>query len=373
MGPIFSPLAEALDLGASGYSPWIVESAVRLGSAGAFAPAASLLHHFTGVTMSPSTLRRLTHDAGTTMHQLELACGEASRAADPDPATDPDVPLQLSVDGSMIALVDEGWREVKLMAIGERVAGGTLAALTYAATLGTADAFGDEALGEVVRRGLPQAHDVVTVNDGADWIQGFIDLHCPQAHRILDFAHAAGSLAVAAQATYGEESGAAQDWFAAQRQTLRTGDPETVLEALQALPAGEARDRAWHYLSARRSQIAYRDFVARGWPIGSGCVESAHKGVVQARLKQRGMRWSRAGAEEMLALRIVQANARWDGPWAQVGAHQRAAQRARTTTRRAVRHPSPPKPKLVQDGKPTADHPWRRFRLPGSPRSPHTI
>lgn len=373
MGPSFPPLAEALDLGASSYSPWIVESAVRLGSTGAFAPAASLLHHFTGVTMSPSTLRRLTHDAGATMRQMELAVADASHLDAPDTASAPEVPLQISVDGSMVALVDEGWREVKLMAIGERAAGDTLSALTYAATLGSAETFGDEALGEVVRRGLPQASDVVSVNDGAEWIQGFIDLHCPQAQRILDFAHAAGYLGMAANDAYGEGSAEAQDWFATQRHTLRTGDPEVVLIALGALPGSAARDCAWQYLTTRRSQIAYRDFVARGWPIGSGCVESAHKGIVQARLKQRGMRWSRAGAEGMLTLRAVQANARWDAQWAQVGAHQREGGRARTARRRAERHQSPPRPKLVQNGKPTADHPWRRPLLTRSPRLDHRI
>ena len=59
-GAELSPLAEALDLGSSGYSPWIVAGAVRLGTMGPFGPAAALLHWFTGVRMSPATLRRLT-------------------------------------------------------------------------------------------------------------------------------------------------------------------------------------------------------------------------------------------------------------------------------------------------------------------------
>ena len=38
-----------------------------------------------------------------------------------------------------------------------------------------------------------------------------------------------------------------------------------------------------------------------GWPIGSGSVESANKGVVQARLKGAGMRWERSHVNPMLA------------------------------------------------------------------------
>lgn len=154
---------------------------------------------------------------------------------------------------------------------------------------------------------------------------------------------------------------------------MRHGDPDAVVAALRALSAGQARDEAVSYLTTRRSQIAYRDFVARGWPIGSGCVESAHKGVVQQRLKLRGMRWARAVAAGMLALRVVDANDRWDATWAKVGPHQRTAQRARTAARRVARRPRPPQPKLVQNGKPTANHCWRHFRLKGSPQFPHTM
>lgn len=398
MGPSFSPLAEALDLGPSGYSPWLVDGAARLGAHDAFAPAAALLAHFTGVTMSAATLRRQTVATGTTMRQLELdGVAAAWTGADrPDPPA-PE-PLQVSIDGSMVHLRDEGWREVKVAAIGERRPDAPLTALSYTATLGDAATFGHEALGELTRRGVPAATDVVAVNDGASWIQEVLDLHCPQAGRVLDFAHAAGYLAPAAQAAFGEGTDAALAWFGTQRHELRHGDPDRVLAALGELPMSAERTTAQAYLTARRTQIAYQDFVARGWPIGSGCVESAHKGIVQARLKGRGMRWSRPVAAGMLALRVVTANDRWDAMRAQVGSHQRAAQQARTAARCAHRlaarqppaapavpaptpapsasSPPPPAPaqrKLVQDGKPTAEHIWRQFQLPGSRRFDHKI
>ncbi len=335
--------------------------------AGPFAPAAQLLHWFTGVTMSPATLRRLTIAAGTTVRQLEADVTATVRDTGRVATVVADVPLQLSIDGSMVALVDEGWREVKVAAIGRRAGTRPLTGLTYAATLGSARVFEDEALGELARRGIPQATDVVTVNDGAEWIQGFVDLHCPQAHRVLDFAHAAGYLAEAATATFGEGAAAANAWFQSQRRELRDGDPDTVLAALGALPEGDARDTAIGYLTARRAQIAYREFRAWGWPIGSGCVESGHKGLVQSRLKGRGMRWRRHTAEGLIALRVVDANARWAATWTQLGARQRADHRARTAARRAARRARPPRPPLMEHGTPTADHPWRRFRLKGSP------
>lgn len=367
MGPSFSPLAEALDLGPSPYSPWLGESAVRLGGETTFRAAARLLAHFTGVTMSAATVRRLTEAAGTTLRQRELAFTATVRETGTVPAPPPDVPLQLSIDGCLVHLRDEGWREVKVLAVGERAADTGLTALSYAATLGRAAQFGDEALGELGRRGVPQATDLVTVNDGAVWIQELLDLHCPQAHRVLDFAHAAEYLATAAKATWPDET-TAMAWFTTQRHELLTGDPDQVLAALGELPEGEARDTALGYLTSRRSQIAYRDFTARGWPIGSGCVESAHQHVVQDRLKGRGTRWSRPGADALLAVRVVAANERWDETWGQVGPAQRAAARGRTAQRRQVRTAPSPRPKQVVAGKPVASHGWRRFRLPGSPR-----
>ena len=337
---------------------------MRLGAAQPFGPAADLLHHFTGVALSASTVQRLTVAAGATLQQLEQEETAALPVGGGPPATEP---LQLSLDGSMVPLTD-GWREVKLLAIGERQPDGALTTLSYAATLGTAETFGTEAEGELVRRGVPGGADVVTVNDGAEWIQGFLDLHCPRAPRVLDFAHAAGYLGTAATEAYGEETEAAARWFTTQRHTLRHGDPEAVLTALDALPMGEERDRARRYLAARRSQISYRDFTEQGWPIGSGCVESAHKGIVQTRLKGRGMRWTQPVASAVLAVRVVEANERWGDRWSQVMAQQRAAQQATTAARRQARRP--PKRKLVQDGKPTPDHVWRGFRLRGSPRFP---
>lgn len=55
----------------------------------------------------------------------------------------------------------------------------------------------------------------------------------------------------------------------------------------------------------------YAAFHQAGYPIGSGTIESAFKTVVQARMKQSGMRWSRHGAQSMLALRCLLLSERW--------------------------------------------------------------
>lgn len=127
----------------------------RLGGAGPFRAAACLLTHFTGVAMSAATVRRITQATGATMRQLELVFTDTVRATGTVPAPPPEVPLQVSIDGRLVHLRAEGWREVKVLAIGARGPRDGLTALTYAATLGDVVTFGAEALGELGRRTPP--------------------------------------------------------------------------------------------------------------------------------------------------------------------------------------------------------------------------
>jgi len=66
-----------------------------------------------------------------------------------------------------------------------------------------------------------------------------------------------------------------------------------------------------NYLEKRREMINYNEFQSLGYPIGSGCVESANKLVVESRLKQAGRRWARQNIDPMLGLRNIACNDRW--------------------------------------------------------------
>ena len=71
-----------------------------------------------------------------------------------------------------------------------------------------------------------------------------------------------------------------------------------------------------HYIFHHRQRMHYQHYRQAGYPLGSGSVESACKVVVQQRMKQAGMRWSREGAQAMLALRSILLSERWDTVWA---------------------------------------------------------
>ena len=75
--------------------------------------------------------------------------------------------------------------------------------------------------------------------------------------------------------------------------------------------------RACHrYLSNRTNQLDYKGAIEKGLPIGSGEIESAHRYVIQKRLKLPGAWWIAANVESMLALRVVRANDDWGKYWA---------------------------------------------------------
>ena len=57
--------------------------------------------------------------------------------------------------------------------------------------------------------------------------------------------------------------------------------------------------------------MRYDVYLRQGYGIGSGTVESAHKQVVHARMRQAGMRLSEAGARRLLALRLLLLNGDW--------------------------------------------------------------
>jgi hypothetical protein len=235
---------------------------------------------------------------------------------------------------------------------------------------------------------------VAGVCDGADWCQGFLDLHRPDAVRILDFPHAVGYLAAAARARFGAETPAARTWLAEQAHELKHGDPVLVLGAIEGLPvaaapdpvaAAAARDVAAEYLGTRLDQIRYARFRAAGYPIGSGAGESANKAVVEGRLKGAGMHWAPDHVDPMVALRTVEYADRWAAVWPRLGpavrAHARRAPRVAPSIPAPI--PQPPLPaavatpaasppashavpattpthrKLVVNGKPTARHPWK--------------
>jgi len=64
-------------------------------------------------------------------------------------------------------------------------------------------------------------------------------------------------------------------------------------------------------------QLNYQEAIKRDLPIGPGEIESAHRYIVQQRMKRPGAWWRAHNADYMLALRLNRANRQWDSYWQQ--------------------------------------------------------
>lgn len=62
-------------------------------------------------------------------------------------------------------------------------------------------------------------------------------------------------------------------------------------------------------------KLDYKSAIDQGLPIGLGEIESAHRYVIQKRLKVAGGAWLIKQAGNMLALRLCRANRKWDYYW----------------------------------------------------------
>ena len=267
---------------------------------------------------------------------------------------------QLSLDGAMVPLVGGAWAEVKTLALGEveqtTAADGRVriraTALSYFSRMTDAETFRDLARGELYRRGTAAATVVCAVQDGAEWQQRFVDHHRPDAVRILDFPHALEHLGTVGRAVFGSGTAAFSDWLGIQAHTFKHGDPDQVLAAERTLDLTTAVDpeaarhqaEALAYFEKRRAQIAYADFRAAGYPIGSGAVESANKLVVKARLKGSGKHWDRASVSPMVCLRDLLCSDRWITEWPATWRAHLAAARRRPRPAADARPDAPPTP-----------------------------
>jgi hypothetical protein len=353
VGRGFSPLDEELELLPGSLTPTLVEGLTRLGAWMPFEQAAKLLGDFWRVPVSESTARRQTEALGAAYAAVQTAEVERLEREQPAAPAGPAV-QQLSVDGAFVPLVGGQWGEVKLLTLG------TVGAavweedewrvhahdLSYFGRMTDHQTFERLALGEVHRRGTERAGRVVAVMDGAEWQQGFVDLHRADATRILDFPHAAEYVAKIGQAVLGANSA---EWLPRQLHDLKHGQEAAVLREL-----GHLRDRAVQagsdgevlmeletrlaYLEKRRDQVRYGEFRAAGLPIGSGAVESGNKLVTEARLKGAGMHWAPAHVNPLVALRTAVCADRWAECWAASSAGLRAQAQARTRNRRAERN-----------------------------------
>jgi hypothetical protein len=367
VGSDFFPLDEELELLPGSLTPHAHECLVRLGTwIPSFKQASQELANTLQVNVSEAMSRRRTEAAGAAYEAVQRQEVERIEQKLPAPPQGADK-IQVSADGTMVPLVGGEWTEVKTVAIGE--IGKTIGKdgkevvqtenISYFSRKIEAQQFNRLALGEMHRRGVEQAQQVAAPADGAEWIQSFVDFHCPQAIRILDFPHAAERVSEIGQAVFGSDEAPSHSWLEHQLHQLKYEGPTELLKELRRLqtqhPTLEILADNLAYLEKRKAHMQYPTFQAQGLPIGSGVVESGHKVVVHPRLKGAGMHWSPDNVNPMVALRTLVCNDRWHEQWPKIAAQlrqevtqrRRALREKRCAQKAILAHSSAPSPPPV--------------------------
>ena len=238
------------------------------------------------------------------------------------------------------AEIDDGWRECKVGVVASMLPGTvskdgscvppTALVQSYLATMDGIELFGQKLRAESERRGLKGAREVVLVSDAGHGLPEMWAREFPKTEWVVDFYHVASRLAECAGevAIPGKATAAVREKW---KGMLYDGKVSGLLrslrfharrhvdrpEELSALAEGSPGRILWthvFYIEKYRDHMDYPDYRKRGWPIGSGSVESFAKRIGN-RMKAASKRWTRDGAESIATL--IAERASGDGRWNQ--------------------------------------------------------
>lgn len=288
------------------------------GQSDSYLESHEILSHYLGISVSVTQIQRVTNIYGALLEQKREEEGVIE-----SPELNKKEVVYVEADGSMIFTREQGWKEVKvgrifkesdcLEAGGER---GWIRHSEYDAYLGDSKRFIDrfeqklEPYSRLGRR-------LIFISDGALWIKNWIADCFPQAIQILDWYHAIAHLSNFAQEHF-KDNLEREQWIKQQESLLHDSKVEQVIENIEQLPCfkkniRKIRQNLLQYYEANKSRMDYKAYRSMGAGIiGSGAIEAAHRNVVQKRLKQSGQRWSKRGAQHVLALRCTNLSGRWN-------------------------------------------------------------
>jgi hypothetical protein len=267
--------------------------------------------------ISENLLRRVTERVG-----------DACTGADPSqlqvalqpPAAEPTQLLSVFGDGSMLPTRGpEPWREAKVGVVFRDenhvsyrdAPRGQVSQARYVAVVGNPEEFAKEMTALLEVEQADMALRVAWVADGAPWIWNVAHEICPKASQILDVRHAEEKGMTCGKALLGDNSPLLPLWQTRMEQLLLTSNVNaTVSELMEcAATAGPKGRKAVNdlirYYRTNENRMAYRRFLDEGLPIGSGCGESAHRHVLQTRMKKSGQHWDPMRADHMARLRAA--------------------------------------------------------------------
>jgi hypothetical protein len=201
------------------------------------------------------------------------------------------------VDGSML-FTDEGWQECKVGRVfkADLKADSSPLAWRMGQSEYVAHKGDHRVFSQAFERLLPPQSlcEQVFVTDGAVWIGNWLNESYPKARQILDLFHVLEKLALAGDGK----------WLERQKARLLAGRHKSVYRAV-AQGDYQQKQKLMAYLKNNAYRMEYKKYREKGMMISSGPIESAHRTLLQVRMKRSGQRWSEQGCGRMVKLRVA--------------------------------------------------------------------
>lgn len=274
-----------------------------------FSDAEEVINNLTGATLNAKQIERVCHQYGQWIEDADnqAIINEPYKEYAPEKTNDLHY---VSVDGAMYLTREESWKESKLGRIYQpkdivqvSPKRTELTHSTYVTHLGDHKEFIPK-----MDYHLENLNNLVFIADGARWIWKWVEKNYPESIQIVDYYHAKEHLCEFAKLYYKNEEQRNQ-WIDRLSETMSTQGITPIIEALEKLPEQQKtkakRNTLINYYQRNKNRMQYHKYLKKGLLIGSGAIESAHKDVMQQRLKLSGQRWTIEGFQQMAQLRVV--------------------------------------------------------------------
>ncbi|MBM4346398.1 MAG: hypothetical protein FJ100_23730 [Deltaproteobacteria bacterium] len=331
------PVAEALGLKGKARTPAVERALCDFGSEESFGKASKRFEDHYGFEVGRTSVLRIVHEHAAEAQSFvakKLAAAEAE--FDKPLAERPGVPTLFGgVDGHMLRTgtlhpTNDGrqsevrklpkrtretkWRDVRVGVVrpDDQVNP------TYVAAMDSYPVVIKQLFGAACSRGLSDASAFVCTADGGNGLRDEVQAQFARCKFILDKMHVVEHLGKAADAI-GKGEADKRPWIAQHMRTISAGKVTAVIADLRKHKGKGQEDvrQPANYLDKFKTCVAYDAYAAKGWPIGSGQTESAHRTVSQERMKLPGAWWLPESINPMMALRVLRENNWWPDYWAQ--------------------------------------------------------
>jgi hypothetical protein len=173
---------------------------------------------------------------------------------------------------------------------------------------------------ELQQRDPQENRTVIAVMDGENKLRDLQELKIKRAIGILDIWHVTEYLWELAYCFYRDGSDEAEAFVETYLRKLLEGKVNRVIGGIRQMatkrdlpqPKWDKVEDCLTYFAVRADYMKYDEYLAAGYPIGSGVVEGACRHLVKDRMEQAGMRWRIAGAQAILSLRAIYVNDDWE-------------------------------------------------------------